>query len=178
MAPKSYPRLDYDKVAKHVTVEAYKWKDSEDRSCDQRLAELYEGIEYEMDQLAQAGDLEALIEASHGRAQGFHVRQRQVQPKARNGDPKSCPQAQRWRSVARMLRSLYVLYFAGKIHEAMEMAFRIYTGAQALGHSKMIVLGHARKMLCVFNEAIVEASEELAHRCDHMADAMQRYDSA
>ena len=67
-----------------------------------------------MDQLAKAGDPEALTEASHGRAQGFQVRQRQVQPKARNGDPKSCPQAERWRSVARMLRSLYVLYFAGK----------------------------------------------------------------
>ena len=37
----------------------------------------------------------------------------------------------------------------------MEMAFRVYTAAQALGHSRMRVLGYARKMLRVFNACTV-----------------------
>ena len=109
MAPKSYPRLEYEKVAKTVTIQPYRWANSEHRTCEQRFTELYDGIEYEMDQLAQAGDPEVLLEASHGRAEGFTVRKEQVQPKARKGDPKSCPQAERWRSMARMLRAVHVL---------------------------------------------------------------------
>ena len=178
VTPKAYPRLEYDKVAKGVTVKPYKWDNHNESTAEQKLCELYNGIEHEMDQLAKAGEPEVLLEASHGRSDGFGVKKQQVQPKARNGDPKSCPQAERWRSMAKLLRAVYVLYFSGKISDAMAMAFRVYTTAQNLGPSRMSVLEHARKMLSLFDVAAVTESEALATWCDGMADSMQKYDCA
>ena len=76
VTPKAYPKLEYDKVAKGVTVKPYDWENDNNSTADQKLRELYNGIEYEMDQLAEAGEPEALLEASHGRADGFRLKKR------------------------------------------------------------------------------------------------------